>query len=414
MRLYRWQVSARKHEKRQGELRILRYIAIRCVIVIMFCLSSLPVGAATEEPVATDVTLSQSGQIARIEVALTGVAGFRLFTVDDPQRVIIDFPDLQWGFTQSDLSSRMIKGLRFGRSRRGAARLVVDLRGPARVGAAYTDADAGRFVIEMAPASAAEFSANAGWPPDERQIPVPTPPVDDDVVTVVIDPGHGGIDPGATVGQITEKDLVFSYARAIAEVLNARPGFRAHLTREGDQFLGLRERVAITRRLGGDVFISLHADSLEAGDASGTSIFTLSAAASSREAAALSRSSNRADVIAGVEFDAEEADVTRVLVDIARRRTAVQSDRLAKILVDALAAETVVLRGRAHQAAGFRVLKAPDVPSILVELGFLSSERDQARLTSASGQAAIVRALTDGIIKWAEREDDPRYAPARP
>ncbi|MEM7544405.1 MAG: N-acetylmuramoyl-L-alanine amidase [Pseudomonadota bacterium] len=379
-------------------------------------------GSATaSEPLvveATSASLSRSAQGVRVEVDMTGRAAFRMFTLADPYRIVVDFPDVDLAsdVEEPSLDAGLVEALRFGVPPSGSARLVVDLRGPGRVAEAFTETQgerAARFVMVVVGADPEQFAATAGWP-EVQEPAVPAPPASADAeVLVVIDPGHGGIDPGATAGGAVEKELVFEYASEMAELINQRTGFRALLTREGDVFMGLRERVNFAREVEADVFLSLHADSLRAGDATGTSVFTLSGAASEREAAALSGSANRADTIAGVEFQGRESDVTRVLVDIARRHTAEQSYALAQTLVDALAQRTTVLSGRAHQAAGFRVLKAPDIPSILIELGFLSSDRDRARLTSSEGRSAIVEAVTTGIFAWAEAQSEQRYAPAR-
>ena len=206
---------------------------------------------------------------------------------------------------------------------------------------------------------------------------------------------------------------MLDYARDLAEAIRAEPGFEAELTREDDEFLTLRQRVAVARAKRADVFVSLHADSLAQGVASGASVYTLSEKATTAEAAALAESANRADQLAGVSIEAAENDVTRILVDLAQRRTSELSATLAETVVGALEGRAPILEGRAIQAAGFRVLKAPDVPSILLELGFLSSPADRERLTSPEGRADLVAAIAEGIVAWARAQGGDRYAPAR-
>lgn len=379
--------------------------------------------------------LAQSGSGAEVELGLSLRAAFRIFTLSDPMRVVVDMPDTVWQAEppRPGAGLRLIEDIRFGIAEPGMARMVIDLRGPARVVQAFTADSQGsapaRLAVILAPTSEAEFAAKAGWPnglgpvgaaadsgeraelPDSIPVPRPRPKRD---VHVIIDPGHGGKDPGAVSDGVEEKDLVLAYAEALAAEISARTGFRAFLTREGDEFLSLRDRVAFARRTQGDIFISLHADALEIGVASGASVFTLSDEASDQEAAALSASHDRADIIAGVPLDAEEDDVTRVLVDFARRQTDTLSVDLAQALVERLKKTTPVLDGRALQSAGFRVLKAPDVPSVLVELGFMSSAADKARLLSPEGRGQIVEALASGILDWAMAQEGERFRPARP
>jgi len=372
---------------------------------------------------ALSARLSQDGSENRLEIDLTTRPAFRVFTVDDPNRVVVDFPELEWRLDppRPGQAMQLIQGVRFGLVRPGASRLVIDLKRASAVTAAFTtegDARApARFVIELRPESDEAFAASAGWPGGEtsdaelRPIPQPKPKR---AVIVAIDAGHGGRDSGASSGRVIEKDLVLRYARELAAAIEMRPGYKAFLVREKDEFLRLRTRVERAREAGADMMISIHADALAAGVASGASVYTLSKDASDAEAAALVESHNRTDDIAGVAVAAEETDVTSVLVDLARRSTDAASVGLAEALVTQLKARSKVLRGRALQSAGFRVLKAPDVPSVLVELGFLNSARDRARITSNEGRAAMVTALSGGIHNWVLTQSSPRYRWAQP
>jgi N-acetylmuramoyl-L-alanine amidase len=386
-------------------------------------------GAQDGPGAALTARLAQSGSGAEVEIGLSRRTGFRVFTLEEPLRVIVDLPDFVWRAEppRAGEGSRLVSGIRFGIAEGGVARMVIDLRGPGRIVQAFTADAAGsvpaRFSLLLAPTDSTDFALRAGWPSglgpsSETAAPLPsgTPvprPRPKRAVHVIIDPGHGGKDPGAIAGETEEKDLVLDYAMALAEAISARPGFKAILTREDDSFLSLRDRVAFARRAQGDVFISLHADALEVGVASGTSVFTLSDEASDEEAAALSASHDRADIIAGVTLDDEESDVTRVLVDVARRTTDAQSASLAAAMVENLRGAAPVLEGRAQQSAGFRVLKAPDVPSVLVERGFMSSAADQKRLLSEEGRRRIVESLASAVTAWVAKQNDPRFAPAR-
>ncbi len=378
--------------------------------------AALAGAAAAAEPLAfRGAELRPDGAEERVEIALSARPPFRLFTLDDPPRIVLDLPETDWAGAAppSATGLRLVRGLRFG-ARAGGARVVVDLARPARILRAYTEPDGagGRIALALGPTDAASFAALAGWPEAARPAPIPAPPPvaeGEGPLLVMIDPGHGGADPGALSRGLAEKDLTLDYARALAAELARRPGFRAALTRTGDDYVGLRERVERARAAGAHALVSLHADALAAGEAAGASVFTLSEIASSEEAAALAEGHERGETLAGAEVAAVESDVAKALLDLSRRRTDARSRRMASEIVAALEAAAPVLEGRALQSAGFRVLRAPDVPSALVELGFLSSADDRARLLSEEGRAAAVTALAEGLAAWARVEEGAEF-----
>lgn len=220
---------------------------------------------------------------------------------------------------------------------------------------------------------------------------------------VVIDAGHGGHDPGATgAGGIREKDLTLALAKSIRDELLAGGRVRVALTRDDDRFLVLQERAQIARGVKADLFISVHADSAPGTDATGATIYTLSEVASSRAAAALATRENRADVINGVNLGAESSDVSSILIDLAQRETMNASARFADLLKRE--ATTVPFKRDYHQMAGLVVLKAPDMPAVLFEAGYISSAADVARLTSVEGKRAIAQSLRRAVdVHFARR-----------
>ncbi|MGB1213238.1 MAG: N-acetylmuramoyl-L-alanine amidase [Pikeienuella sp.] len=376
-----------------------------------------PSSASAEEKAALTIRLTQNGDINRIELGMTFRAGFKISTLTTPNRIVVDFPEIDWRIAapRPGASIKYVDGVRFGLVRPGASRMVIDLRAPARVLHAFTEETRSdlppRFVIELTGEEQSVFDARAAkerervvrGDPQQKWPPSPSPRPKQGVV-IAIDPGHGGIDPGAVHGDVNEKDLVLSYAQDIAAAISAVEGMHAVLTRTDDTFLTLRERVEFARRAGADAMISLHADALEQGVATGATVFTLSKEASDVEAEELASGNNRADVIGGVRFDDAADDVALVLIDFARRATDAASKDLAAELVRELEVQSVTLEGRALQSAGFRVLKAPDTPSALIELGFLSSARDRNRLLSIEGRKGLVAAIKTGIVKWAMRQ----------
>jgi N-acetylmuramoyl-L-alanine amidase len=253
------------------------------------------------------------------------------------------------------------------------------------------------------PAAAGANGATAiawlGFPPPVKP-PAPAVPLRP---LVMLDPGHGGADPG-TVGAsgYYEKDLTLAMAREIKRQIEADGRFRAQLTRETDVFIPLRDRIAIARAAHADIFISLHADSNFVTSHRGATVYTLSETASDAEAEALATKENKVDLIAGVDLSNENQVVTSILIDLAQRETKNQSVRLADYMVQELASGTLLNRN-SHRFAGFAVLKAPDVPSILLELGYLSNKQDEKLLKTKAYRrkmaAAIVKAIGD-YFRW--------------
>jgi N-acetylmuramoyl-L-alanine amidase len=246
------------------------------------------------------------------------------------------------------------------------------------------------------------FCAFAGWrfepvsaqPAGKRTVPVRRAP------TVVIDPGHGGADPGAiSQDGVYEKEIVLATAREFARALAARRTYRVVLTRSADEFLPLRERVARARACKADLFLSIHADALPDTGVRGLSVFTLSAQASDREAAALAVSENRADLVGGVNLSRQPRDVGKILLDLTRRETSNLSITLARDLIAQLGREAVLL-DRPWRSADFAVLTAPDIPSALVELGCLSNTAERRLLQQPAYQQRLARGLVRAVVAY--------------
>jgi N-acetylmuramoyl-L-alanine amidase len=214
---------------------------------------------------------------------------------------------------------------------------------------------------------------------------------------IVLDPGHGGIDPGAiSRGGIYEKDVALATAQELARQLEASHRYRVTLTRSDDEFIPLHERVARARAAGGELFLSIHADALPDSDMRGASVFTLSEKASDKEAAALAARENKADLIAGIDLSRHTPEVSNILFDLARRQTNNLSIRLARQVVSELGHQVRMLNN-SHRSAGFAVLKAPDVPSALVELGCLSNREEERLLKQPSYQRRLASTLMRSV-----------------
>ena len=222
----------------------------------------------------------------------------------------------------------------------------------------------------------------------------------DDREVVVIDPGHGGADPGAHGKNGTkEKEVVLAFAKEFARQLRETGRYKVYLTRDDDTFIPLRERVAIAKRYGADLFVSVHADAISKSNVSGMSVYTLSENASDKEAAALARKENLSDVIAGVDISHENPEVSLYLIELAQRATKNESARFARSMISYAGQQTSLLR-RTHRFAGFRVLKAPDTPSVLVELGFLTNESDERQLNSPAWRKRVAGSFVRAVDSY--------------
>ena len=351
-----------------------------------------------------------------VEIGLSLSQGvpYRVFTLDDPRRLVLDFREVDWrGLDAATLNrSEKVLDLRVGGFRPGWSRMVLDLSeplAPAQVSLRIDEMTGrARLELELQPISAKAFSETAGapdlpgWAVPGRALKAEKRPRQrgEAPLVVVLDPGHGGIDPGAEVGAVAEKDLMLSFARELQEVLLRAGGFEVALTREDDSFVSLERRVALAHRMQADVFLSLHADALSEGRAHGATVYTLSESASDEASAALAERHNRADMLAGVDLRGKDDVVADVLMDLARLETQPRAERLADAIRAGIATQGLPLHSRPLRQAGFSVLKAPDIPSILLELGFMSSPRDLKHLTDPQWRAKMAWAVHDALAAW--------------
>ena len=344
----------------------------------------------------------------RLTLDIAPETAFSIFTLNEPDRLVIDFPALEWQVPPEMLKNiPYVETLRYGLFQRNRARLVAMLTAPVRVERAFTippgGSEPGRLVIDLAPVSRAIFDDTAGWPELARWRdggPPAVPVEAEGRAVVVIDPGHGGPDPGATANGVTEKAVVLDFSKRLAAIINDHPDFVAVLTREKDEFVPLAERVARAHQARANLMISVHADTLLTGVARGFSIYTLSEKGTDDASEALARRENRADLLAGADLGGDSDDITQLLIELAQRGTSVESVKLAEAVILEVAEDVEVLRTKPHRQANFRVLKAPDIPSILLELGFLNSARDRERLTDPVWQDRAARAVMQGIERW--------------
>lgn len=375
-------------------------------------------GLARLDPRQSEITDGWHGS-ATLALDLSQGVPFRVFTLNDPMRLIVDFREVDWsGIAPVDLlpDPGRITAVRFGAYQPGWSRLVADLSEPLlpREISMSVNEQTGkaRLNIVMDVVDEKEFSEKSGTPADPSWSvgltgkPVPPPDLDDGRFVVVIDPGHGGIDPGAERDGVSEKDLMLAVARSLAEAMR-RAGLEAVLTREDDRFVSLEGRVAFAHQARGDLFISLHADVLTEGRAKGATVYTLSDEASDAATEHLAARHDRSDIIAGADLTGSDDQVAGVLLDLARQETEPRSEALAKVMAAGMAASGGPMNRHPLRRAGFSVLKSADIPSVLIELGFLSSERDLANLRDPIWRAGMVEAIKTAVLQW-QAEDEAR------
>jgi N-acetylmuramoyl-L-alanine amidase len=358
--------------------------------------------------VVLGLKLTESAQSTRFAFELSDPVEARVFTLTNPNRVVIDLPDVLWraGEQARPSGRRSVKSYRYGQFRRGNFRFVIDLNAPVKVAppevAAPLDGQGFRLLVDLTPTTRDAFAASAGWPKGmvsaPAAAPVATPPRSEGKRTVVIDAGHGGIDPGAHGrGGTREKDIVLNVARELRKALQGTGRYQVQLTRDGDVFIPLRERVNIARGARADLFVSLHADFNDHQDIRGASVYTLAEDASDREAATLAEKENMSDIIAGVDLSGENSPVASILIDLAQRDTMNRSVRFAERVLTSLKRATMVRPTSPHRSADFAVLKAPDIPAALIELGYLSNPGDESEMTKPAWRAKVAASLVTAI-----------------
>ena len=362
----------------------------------------------------------QRGDEVVVTLGLTQPVPWRVRVLADPPRVVMDFREVNWaGLEGMARAGAAVSGLRAGVFRAGWSRLVMDLAGPMVVAEAAMQTE-GKVAVRLVlrPATAAEFAAKAaepepeGWALPKAAALQPVAPRGTGPLIVVLDPGHGGIDPGAERDGTSEARLMMVFARELKEVLLRDGGFRVALTREEDLFVPLETRISIAHEVGAQVFISLHADALSEGEAAGATVYTLADEASDAASATLAERHNRDDLLAGIDLKQQDDVVVQVLMDMARTETRPRTGRLALALVGAIKGAGIKMHRHPQQEGAFSVLKSPDIPAVLLELGFLSSASDMARLSDRDWRFRTAEAVRDGLKAWAD--DDAARAAIKP
>ena len=369
-------------------------------------------------PVASGARLAGDAKQTRFILDLDRTIQFRAFPLADPYRVVVDIPQINFQLAAGTGSAGrgLVKAFRYGLVMPGGSRIVFDLTGPAKIANSYVleaangqpprlvlefeEVDRTAFVQSLTPENRPELrpaiaDANAAVASVEAAKPAQAP---DSRPLIVLDPGHGGIDNGTQAAGEMEKNLVLGFGLALRDRIEKSGKYRVVMTRTDDTFIPLADRVKVARNQSAALFVSIHADALRRGegDAQGATIYTLSDKASDAEAERLAEAENKADAIGGVNLTEEPTEVADILIELAQRETRAFSHRFARLLMGEMKS-TVRMHKHPMKSAGFKVLKAPDVPSVLIELGYVSNKGDLEHLVSENWRSRTVGSMAQAI-----------------
>lgn len=367
-------------------------------LLILAVASTAAAGVRT----ASGLRLGQNGEITRFVLDLSESVPFEVKVLGDPDRAVVLLPEMRFAIEPGagGQGQGVVRGYRVHVTEIGSS-VVLDLARPASVLAAFLipprDGAGHRLVVDLKPQGPVEATSLT-----QLAALTPPPPLRKPAArrVIVLDAGHGGIDPGTiSAGGVYEKEITLAMAQEMRRRLLATGRYTVVMTRDSDVFLSLGERVRVAREAQADLFVSIHADSLGEKTHRGGTVYTLSQTASDKEAEALAARENKSDIIAGVDFGNQPKEVMSILIDLAQRETMNLSAQFAQVL-SAEMGQRVAMNRNSHRFAGFRVLSAPDVPSVLVELGYLSNPKDEAMIRSPAGRAKFAEALTEAVDRY--------------
>jgi N-acetylmuramoyl-L-alanine amidase len=426
--------------------------ALFIVMLTLAAANAAPVAADAKPVTALAARVAGDDSKTRFVADLSRPVSYSVYVLPNPYRVMIDLPDVSFDLPPNAGGEPLglVSAYRFGPLGNGHARIVIDATGPVLIGKSFlVKPEAGqpaRLVVDLVKTDEKTFmmahaADQANRPPraGAQDLPQTEASVVDDTTqtatvaplpppkpgsepnpsaaerampakradgrrVIVIDPGHGGVDPGAVgVRRTREKDVVLAFSRVLRDRLKENKNYEVVLTRDNDTFLSLKQRVGVARKNQADLFIAVHADTVRGRSVRGATLYTLSDKASDAEAEALAQKENRADIIGGMDLATENEEVTDILIELAQRETKNHSTFFAKKATTQLGLVTH-MTGKPMRSAGFVVLKAPDVPSVLLELGYLSSKADEALLVSPKWQAEVATAMAKAIDAYFSTE----------
>jgi N-acetylmuramoyl-L-alanine amidase len=391
----------------------------RLAPILVLLLLLLPLTGTAQEVARLDLGASSltqekphfwSDKELHLTLGITRAVPYRTYLVADPPRLIVDLKDVDLsGVKPADLfGADKARAIRWGRAQGGWSRVVVELDGPYRIASAgqRVAQPVPQIAIALSPVSAAEFDPRPSATAALRNLPMPAEQPEaktKDRLRVALDPGHGGFDPGAEVAGETEANLVLEFARQLTAALDER-GIDVVLTRSDDSFVRLEQRMTIARDADADLFISLHADALPAGQAAGATVYVWKPQEQGQAARQLTLRHEGDDLMAGIDLSGQDEALVSTLMDFVRTDTQPSSQNFARWLTSRMALRGIELHSHPVQGAAYSVLKSPDIPSVLLELGFLTDDRDRANLTDPMWRAGMAQLLADAVVGWARDE----------
>ncbi len=407
--------TAARHSLMAGLMAAMAAIVVAFAAVTAHAEDSVPMPAATDGPVMLGARIVGDANRVRFVADLSKRVDATVFTLADPDRIVVDLPEVRFALPElAGTSGRgLISAFRYGLISPGKSRIVMDLNGSALIDKTFVvdpaDGQPARLVIDVVPTTRDKFlAATRAYKEQQLASDADTASPDSaaapgdhgDKPVIVVDPGHGGIDTGAHGGGgVLEKDVTLAFGKTLGKLLEATGGYRVVYTRDDDSYISLGDRVAIARRNDADLFVSIHANSFPGGSVRGAIVYTASDKASDKMAASLANTENESDALAGVDVNAADSnDVMSILNDLTLRETRNFGVVLARNLVKELGKTTRMFKVP-HQEAAFKVLESPDVPSALIELGYLTNPNDAKLMVTEAWQdktaASIVKAIDD-------------------
>ncbi|ERM01134.1 N-acetylmuramoyl-L-alanine amidase [Brucella intermedia 229E] len=402
---------------RSAENAMTRLLNLRCLLALLALLSVLPFQSASvyaadrvTSPLAA-LTFRMAGDDLRTRIVVMFDREPKLSTLllDNPHRLVVDLPETRFGFDEKSMEPRgLVSRVRYGLVGKGRSRLILTLRGPFKVADLRVlkneSASGYRLVADIVATSDREFAdqlqgrkeITSSTDRDEKPVRAASQNGTARPFTIMIDPGHGGIDSGAeSLSGIKEKDLTLAFGQELRDRLAQDKNIKVLMTREDDTFLRLSERVRIARQHEADLFISIHADTINQHDIRGATVYTISDKASDSVARAMAERENKSDTLAGAAPE-EQPEVTDILLDLTRRETHTFSLSFAEKVIHSLQGQ-VNLINNPHRFAGFQVLRAPDVPSVLIEIGYLSNAEDEKLISNPEWRKKLADRLAIAI-----------------
>ncbi|MES2676931.1 MAG: N-acetylmuramoyl-L-alanine amidase [Pseudomonadota bacterium] len=387
-------------------------------ILIASLFFASPLNAQDPNQVTNISTLDQNNQ-TELKFELKSAPKYRVFTIANPERLVVDFDEAVLVANINDFSHPLFSSMRHSINNQGQLRIVFDLKSSVKINkSAIIKAGENKgenkyyIAINLLPADKNLYKKAPYQPKSADQI---GKLIDKEtgtvkyvvkktqaLPTIIIDAGHGGKDPG-TIGKFArskEKFVTLGYARELKRQLDQTKKYKVFLTRDQDYFIPLNGRVDKARKVKADLFISLHADSSPDGSTSGLSIYSLSERSSDKQAELLAQKENKSDIIGGADFSDASGDILKTLINLSQRSTMNDSAKFAEIVIKSIRENNVETLQKTHRFAGFRVLTAPDVPSVLIELGYLSNKAEEKKLNSLQHKKEVAEALVDAVGKY--------------